>query len=88
MNIYNEHKNPRKFQNTNLFNILGVLGASSILSPLEQGNVTWVDIGVMVLFRFALLGLTLNSKTLKRPVGLLFVTAYIGYIIWLVSTSS
>ena len=73
---------------SNIFNTFGVLGASSILSPLTQGNVTWNDIGVMVLFSLALLALARNSNTLKRRHGLLFIIVYVGYIIWLVAGSS
>ncbi len=73
---------------SNIFNTFGVLGASSILSPLTQGNVTWIDIGVMMFFSLALLALARNSNTLKRRHGLLFIIVYVGYIIWLVAGSS
>ncbi len=73
---------------SNIFNTFGVLGASSILSPLTQGNVTWIDIGVMILFSLAPLALVRNSNTLKRRDGLIFIAGYAGYIIWLMVVSS
>lgn len=73
---------------SNIFNILGVLGASSLLSPLAQGNVTWIDIGVMIFFSLVVLTLARNSNTLKRRDGLLLFAGYVGYIIWLVAGSS
>lgn len=72
---------------SNIFNIFSVLGLSSILSPLPQGNVTWVDIGVMIIFTLAVLPLARSDFILKRWEGLLLLGGYAGYISWLVAVS-
>ena len=72
---------------SNIFNTFGVLGASSILLPLPQGNVTWTDIGVMMLFTVAVLPLARSDFILERWEGLLFLGGYVIYIGWLVNIS-
>lgn len=72
---------------SNIFNIFGVLGASSILSPLPIGNISWIDIGVMMIFAIAILPLARTGFILKRWEGILFLLGYAAYITWLVAVS-
>jgi cation:H+ antiporter len=68
---------------SNIFNILGVLGASGLLVQLPLGNVTRVDLGVMLAFSVILLPLMRTGYTLKRWEGFLLLVGYAGYISWL-----
>ncbi|MGD2119588.1 MAG: calcium/sodium antiporter [Chromatiales bacterium] len=72
---------------SNIFNLLSVLGASALLAPLPQGNVTWVDIAVMLAFAIAVLPLARSDFILKRREGLLFLVGYVAYLAWLVMSA-
>lgn len=72
---------------SNIFNILGILGVSSLLAPLPLGNVTWFDVGIMLLFSVAVLPLARTGFTLNRWEGIIFICGYIAYVWWLVSAA-
>jgi cation:H+ antiporter len=72
---------------SNIFNILSVLGLSSLLEPLPLGNVRWVDVAIMVIFTLAVLPLARSEYTLSRKEGFIFLAGYIGYIGWLIKTA-
>jgi len=65
---------------SNIFNILGVLGASSMLAPLPLGNVTWLDVTIMMLFTVAVLPLAAARFLLRRWEGAIFVISYVAYL--------
>ncbi len=66
---------------SNLFNILGVLGATAIAVPFAvPGEVITIDIWVMLAATLALLFLTTMQPIIRRPVGGLLFCCYIGYI--------
>lgn len=71
---------------SNLFNILAVLGLSAFIIPLSQGNVSWVDLGVMVAVAAALLPMVRLGFRLSRLEGVLLLSLYVGYITWLVAS--
>jgi cation:H+ antiporter len=70
---------------SNIFNIFCVLGLSALLKPLPLGNVTWIDVAVMVIFTLAVLPLSRSRFVLSRKEGALLLFCYIGYIGWLVN---
>jgi cation:H+ antiporter len=70
---------------SNIFNIFSVLGASSLLTPLPKGNVTWIDIGVMTMFTLSVLPLARSDFIFTRWEGLLLFSSYVGYVTWLVA---
>ncbi len=72
---------------SNIFNLLGILGTSALLAPLPLGNVTWVDIGMLLIVAVAVLPLARTGFVLKRWEGALFLTGYAAYIGWLISTT-
>jgi cation:H+ antiporter len=74
---------------SNVFNILSVLGAASLVRPIpipggffESGLVT--DYGVMMLTSFIPWLLMRRSFTITRGGGLLLLTCYLGYLIYLI----
>ncbi len=68
---------------SNIFNMLGVLGLSSLLTPLSAPGVSFIDWNVMVVFAMLLLPLAWTDKTLDRKEGMFFLMGYGLYIWWL-----
>jgi cation:H+ antiporter len=68
---------------SNIFNILGVLGFSSLLTPLSAPGVSLIDWIVMVLFATLLLPLAWTGRTLDRREGAFFLISYCLYMWWL-----
>jgi cation:H+ antiporter len=74
---------------SNIFNVFMVLGISSIIRPLPFYPAANVDILVtglasILLFAFAIKG---TGQKIDRREGILFVTIYIAYIVYLVLTA-
>ncbi len=72
---------------SNLFNILFILGACSIIKPLTLGGIDVVDMSMVILsaiipFIFAF---TFKGRQIDRFEGTVMVLIYIGYVAWLVS---
>lgn len=68
---------------SNIFNILGILGFSSIVTTLSAPGVSMVDLSVMVIASVALLPLAWTGKVLQRWEGGLLLVGYGGYLWWL-----
>lgn len=69
---------------SNLFNILGILGATAILRPLALGAISWVDLGVMVAVAVVLMLLITLRARLGRVEGFCLLAGFVGYTSWLV----
>lgn len=67
---------------SNIFNVLAVLGMTSLVAPLSAGGVTWADLGVMITLSGVLLVLVITGMRLSRIEGWLLLAAYFGYIGW------
>ena len=72
---------------SNLFNILFILGGCSMITPLTLGDITIIDITMVVMsavipFIFAF---TLKGRNLNRIEGAAMVAIYVGYVAWLIS---
>lgn len=65
---------------SNIFNILMILGISSIISPIVISFISVIDIMFMIAIGILLYVFVVKSKTLKRYQGIVFVFLYIGYI--------
>ena len=69
---------------SNLFNILAVLGISSIVSPVNvSGGALGFDIPFMIAVAVACLPMFVNGFELKRWEGGIFVAYYVAYLVWL-----
>ena len=71
---------------SNIFNILWILGLSSVIRPLPFDVVSNSDI-LMVIASSTLLivGIVIGRKaSIGRPMGMIFVLTYIGYLAYLV----
>lgn len=66
---------------SNLFNILGILGVTAMISPLSMGGrVASTDIWLMLLSAIILFPAIMTGRTISRFEGGIFVMLYIGYI--------
>lgn len=71
---------------SNIFNILFILGVSSLIRPLTMGNITFIDLGAMLLSAVALMlaAITFKKRELDRMDALVFLLIYAIYMIWLI----
>jgi len=67
---------------SNIFNILGILGASSLVEPITAPGIGKLDLGVMIAFSIVLLPLIWTGRHLSRPEGLALIMGYAAYL-WL-----
>ncbi|MBX2927965.1 MAG: calcium/sodium antiporter [Saprospiraceae bacterium] len=71
---------------SNIFNLLLVLGLSSVIRPLKFHASSNIDI-LVVVFSGALVIVALavgRKLVIKRPAGILFTASYVAYIVYLV----
>lgn len=68
---------------SNFFNILAILGITAVLHPLERGDITMVDLVVMLLFAVVLVPLIMVRQRIGRPEGLVLLAGYGAYLAWL-----
>lgn len=67
---------------SNVFNILGILGVSSMVRPVDGLSVGSVDLGAMVLLSVLMLPLIWSGYVLRRLEGLVLLSGY-GIYLWL-----
>lgn len=64
-----------------LFNILLVLGASALVTPIAVPQaVVWMDLPVMMAFALMLLPMIWKDKLITRGEGIILLTCFIGYM--------
>lgn len=70
---------------SNIFNIFMVLGISATVSPLPQGDIGLPDLLVLTAasLLFWLMGRTVGRSVITRAEGILLLTGYVLYTIWL-----
>lgn len=72
---------------SNVFNLLMILGATSVVRPLAMDSVTVVDLVVMILVTALALVLMLTRASVSRPEGIVLVSVYATYMAWLFAVS-
>ncbi len=70
---------------SNLFNLLGILGAAALVRPLHAPGLQHMDVLVMGAFAVALVPLMLTGRKLVRWEGGLLLAGYAGYVGFLVT---
>jgi len=66
---------------SNLFNILGVLGATAIAAPIPlEGKIAEVDVWIAVAVAAILIPATLTGKRLSRMEGIVFLILYVLFV--------
>ncbi len=69
---------------SNLFNILGILGATALVRPVTAGGITGVDLLVMTALAMLLLPIVRTGFRVSRLEGVVLVAIYVAYVGWLV----
>ncbi len=69
---------------SNIFNLLGILGVTAMVTPLSTGGIGWADLGVMAAFAVLLWPFCTTGHRLSRPEGAVFLLGYVAYLGWLV----
>ena len=64
---------------SNIFNILGILGLTALIHPLELGAISWLDLGTMVGFACVLGVLLLTRHQLGRAEGAFLLAGFAVY---------
>jgi len=65
---------------SNVFNLLGILGLSSMLAPLERGGIAVFDLGAMLFLALLLVPLMRSGFQLARWEGGLLMACYAVYV--------
>lgn len=68
---------------SNIFNILAILGISSIAQPISTKNIHGTDLLVMLGVSALLLPLARKGQKITRAEGIALVITYILYLLWL-----
>jgi cation:H+ antiporter len=72
---------------SNIFNILCVLGISSLITPIQGRGISLIDIAVMVGVSILLLPFMWTDKKISRREGLVLIFIYLCYLAYLIYTS-
>jgi len=65
---------------SSIFNILLVLGLSSIISPIKAEAALWVDVTLMIVLTVFVFTILYIRKAVKRKSGILLLSAYVAYL--------
>jgi cation:H+ antiporter len=65
---------------SNIFNILAILGIAAVINPINFGNITYIDLSIMMMFAVVLLPLARTGFVIDRKEGLILLLLYVGYI--------
>ena len=71
---------------SNVFNILSILGISSLVRPIANTGITMVDLSIMMFFTILILPLSRSEFTLRRWEGGVLFCGYIAYMIYLINS--
>jgi cation:H+ antiporter len=70
---------------SNIFNVLGILGATAVIHPLALGAITWIDLGTMVVVAATLTAMIATRLCLGRVEGALLLAGFVAYMGWLLT---
>lgn len=69
---------------SNIFNILFILGASSVISPLKASETALVDMSVLIVVSLITWAFIAKKKKVTRPFGGLMFLTYVVYLIYII----
>jgi cation:H+ antiporter len=74
---------------SNIYNVLCVLGITSVIKPLPTTGATvmWLDLPVMIAFAVVLIPMMLIGMRISRLSGVLLLLGYAGYVWYLIEYS-
>lgn len=68
---------------SNIFNLLGIIGVTGTINPIQASNISWIDIGVMFFAAVVLLPLMKSDKAITKYEGFFLLLVYAGYLYYL-----
>lgn len=72
---------------SNIFNILGILGISGIITSLPvDAHMAKIDIPIMIIIGVLMIPFTIKNKTLGRWGGFIFFSLWLAYTTYLITT--
>ncbi|WP_164214419.1 calcium/sodium antiporter [Virgibacillus sp. YIM 98842] len=69
---------------SNIFNILFVLGASSVITPLSVNNKIFADVYMMIILTILLLIFSRTNYRIGKREGIMLVLSYVIYMIFII----
>jgi cation:H+ antiporter len=69
---------------SNIFNLLGILGITAMVAPLDASGISLVDYAVMAAFALVLWPMAYHQKRITRLEGAILLSGYTAYLSWLV----
>jgi len=72
---------------SNIFNILCILGVTSLVHPIEMGGIRMIDMGVMLGVAILVLPMARSGFRLNRWEGAILLAVYGGYIFYLLGSA-
>jgi cation:H+ antiporter len=69
---------------SNIFNLVGILGITAIVHPLQAAGISGVDLAVMAGFAILLWPMAYYQQRITRPEGAMLLLGYAAYVFWLV----
>lgn len=72
---------------SNIFNLLWVLGVSAVISPMTYLTAINADIVVLIVATFLIIFSLMTGRAknqIGKPTGILFLAAYVGYLVFVV----
>lgn len=70
---------------SNIFNILFILGTSSIISPISITNENIIDGAILCLLSLVIFTMALTKKTVSRMEGIIILAIYIIYTFYIIA---
>lgn len=68
---------------SNIFNIMAILGISSLISGITVSEQILIDVGIMLTFSLILIPIMRSGFIISRKEGMLLIAGYVGYVIFL-----
>lgn len=69
---------------SNIFNLLGILGITAMVTPLSESGISLIDYAVMAVFALVLWPMAYHQKRITRLEGAILLAGYAAYVSWLV----
>lgn len=70
---------------SNMFNVFGILGVCSCISPLPVEGLTWVDFGMLLFGAVLFWFFSRTQHRIIRWEGAIMVLCFLGYMTWLLN---
>jgi len=71
---------------SNIFNLLGILGITAIIVPLDTNSISYADLGLMLVVAILIIPMAFTHKRLSRLEGVFLLIIYILYVAYLYIT--